>query len=565
MAIAQIGQILVENGALTQEQLDHALLMQKETPSKKLGEILLDFNMVTYPDFMRAYAQRNGVKYYDIKRMEIPEETIRLIPEKLATDKKVLPIKLDGNRLTVVTENPMDFNTMDDIKILTGFEVETAVAINEEIMKKLHDVYSEAATKDVLETLNSDFDDEATQTIADLDREIAELGEKIDSAPVVKLVNTIITESYRKGASDIHVEPTNKKTRVRIRIDGELVEQMQISLAAHNALVTRIKIMSDMNIAEKRVPQDGRIGINIDGKTIDLRVSTLPTIDGEKIVIRLMGTSGKQVTQLEQLGMRQRDYDVFTDMLKNPNGVIMVTGPTGSGKSTTLYAALAKIATPNINVVTVEDPVERNMDGINQVHVNQKAGLTFAAALRSILRQDPDVVMIGEIRDGETASIAVRAAITGHLVLSTIHTNDAVSTISRLVDMGIEPYLVSSSLVGVIAQRLVKLLCPHCAGKRMTTEQEMKLLGITEPAVIYDPVGCDECNGTGYAGRTAIYEMIKVTPEIKQLIARSESEDNIKKLAREQGASFLRESVTELVLDGKTDMRQLIRTTYSMD
>lgn len=354
VAIAQIGQILVENGALTQEQLDHALLMQKETPSKKLGEILLDFNMVSYTDFMRAYAQRNGVKYYDLKRMEIPEEIIKTIPEKLATDKKVLPIKLDGNKLTVVTENPMDFNTMDDIKILTGYDVEAGVAVNAEIMSKLHDVYQEEATKSVLDSLNSDYDDEASQTIADLDREITELGEKIDSAPVVKLVNTIITEAYRKGASDIHVEPTNKKTRVRIRIDGELVEQMQISLAAHNALVTRIKIMSDMNIAEKRVPQDGRIGINIDGKTIDLRVSTLPTIDGEKIVIRLMGTSGKAVTELEQLGMSQRDFDVFTDMLKNPNGVIMVTGHTGSGKSTTLYAALARIATPNINVVTVE-------------------------------------------------------------------------------------------------------------------------------------------------------------------------------------------------------------------
>lgn len=563
MAMKQIGQILIEMGALTEEQLNKALNAQALSGGKKLGTVLIELNYINQAQFMRAYSIKLGVEFVSLEKYPIDEEVAKLIPEKQAMDTKLLPLKRHGNTITVATDNPLDFYMLDNLKLTTGYEIIPALATTEDIESAIVRLYSEAEKQKMLETISNDFSNE---TIADLDKEIAGLGEKIDSAPVVKLANTIVFEAYKNGVSDIHIEPRKNDTRIRVRIDGELIQQMVVSRAAHSALITRFKILSDLNIAEKRVPQDGRFSYPIeDGKFLDLRVSTLPTVYGEKMVIRLLGSSVQKVTTLEQLGMSEKNYALFCEMLKNPNGVIMVTGPTGSGKSTTLYAALTKIATPNINVVTVEDPVEKNVEGINQVHINVKAGLTFAEGLRSILRQDPDVVMIGEIRDGETASIAVRAAITGHLVLSTIHTNDAVSTISRLCDMGIEPYLVASSLVGLVAQRLVKLLCPHCAKTVMSDPAETKLLGLSAPVEIKEACGCELCKNTGYVGRTAIYEMVMISKEIRRMVTKGDSEATIKKQAQLEGATFLRESVTKLVIEGKTDMRQLTKTTYGMD
>ena len=563
MAFKQIGQILIEMNALTEEQLKKALLAQSHSGGKKLGAVLIELNFITQEQFMRAYSVKLGVEFVTLSKYPIDDDAVKIISEEQAKKSNLMPIRKIGNTITVATDNPMDFYQLDNLKMSTGFEITPVLATTQDIINTLKDFYSEAATKKVLDSITADFSNSA---IADLDKEIAGLGEKIDAAPVVMLANTIIGDAYKNGVSDIHIEPRKKDTRIRVRIDGELVQQMVISSQAHTALITRFKILSDLNIAEKRVPQDGRFSYPLDaGKTLDLRVSSLPTVHGEKMVIRLLGSSVQKVAKLSQLGMSQRDYEAFVEMLKNPNGVIMVTGPTGSGKSTTLYAALSEIATPNINVVTVEDPVEKNVDGINQVHINTKAGLTFAEGLRSILRQDPDVVMIGEIRDGETAAIAVRAAITGHLVLSTIHTNDAISTVSRLVDMGIEPYLAASSLVGLVAQRLVKLLCIHCKKPTSTTAEEMKLLNITEPALIYETGGCEACKHTGYLGRTAIYEMVTVTKELKRMISRGDSEPLIKVQAEEEGATFLRASVSRLVPGGTTDMRQLVRTTYGMD
>lgn len=564
MAILPIGKILVKQGLLTDTQLDFALQEQRDSNGqRKLGDILVESGLITEVQFMEAYAAKLMVSFVEVEKVLIPEDTLNVLDEATIKENRIIPVKIDGDSLIVATSNPLDYYLFDRLRLTTGYEIKPVLATEEGLNEAIADAFSEQEQQEMLDSLStSNF---SVDTIAELDSEISELGEKIDSAPVVKLANTLIEDAYRNGVSDIHIEALANSTRVRVRIDGELSEQMTISKSAHSALVTRLKILSDMNIAEKRVPQDGRYSVNINGKQLDLRVSSLPTIEGEKIVIRLLGSSVAKVTQLEDLGMSQFNYDTFMSMLKNPNGVIMVTGPTGSGKTTTLYAALEKVATPNINVVTCEDPVERNMDGINQVNINAKAGLTFAAGLRSILRQDPDVVLIGEIRDGETASIAVKAAITGHLVLSTIHTNDAISTISRLIDMGVEPFLVASALVGVIAQRLVKMCCPKCTRQKLSDAEEMKLLRITEPTMIPELVGCEECDGSGYKGRTAIYEMVPITRDLNRLIATGASEAQLREQAQKDSCVFLRDSVSALVLDQKTDMKQLVKTTYGME
>ena len=388
--------------------------------------------------------------------------------------------------------------------------------------------------------------------------------DRVESAPIVKLATTIVENSYRADATDIHIEPFEKYTRIRIRVNGDLVELMNISSAVHSALTTRLKLISGMNIAEKRIPQDGRFTQVVDGTTLDVRVSSLPMVNGEKIVIRILSTGQIALRKITDLGMSDYNYQLFESMLRVPQGVILVTGPTGSGKTTTLYAALGEIAKPNVNVVTVEDPVEKNIDGINQCQVNQKAGMTFAAALRSILRQDPDVVMVGEMRDSETADIGMRAAITGHLVLSTLHTNDAASTVVRLVDMGVAPYMVATSLIGVIAQRLVKVLCTECKQGRLSTDEENELMGIPGPITIYEPCGCPACNGTGYRGRTAIHEIIHCSANVRNIIASGGGKEAIEEAAKANGTKLLRDNVSELVQAGMTSINELIRTTYTV-
>lgn len=556
-----IGQLLVEGGKITNEQLMTALDIQKESKGQLLGDILVELGYINDEELAKALAMRLQVPYIDLTKTELSQEAIDKIPEALARKHGVIGVAINNRRLTIATNDPVNFYVFEEIKMISGMDYNTVLASKSGISSVIDKIYSMQNIDTVMDDVNKEY------TIED---ELAELsdealsGERVDSAPVVKLANAIVETAYRAKASDIHIEPFSNITKIRIRIDGDLVEQSQISHAIHNSLVTRFKILSNMNIAEKRVPQDGRFAYKIDGTHLDVRVSSLPTVNGEKVVIRLLSTGASKIMDITELGMTDHNFDMFQSILKSPHGVILVTGPTGSGKTTTLYSALDQLAKPNINIITVEDPVEKQIDGINQVQVNVKAGLTFSAGLRSILRQDPDIVMIGEIRDAETAEIAIRAAITGHLVLSTLHTNDAASTILRLVDMGVAPYLVASSLVGVVAQRLVKLLCPACKQPVEIDEADMRLLGIDTPAKVYGPIGCDECNHTGYRSRTAIHEIIVTSNDIKELIAAEKDAEDINLKAKENGTRLLRENVSELVLDGKTSIEELVRATYSV-
>ena len=437
-------------------------------------------------------------------------------------------------------------------------QISTKTAINEAIAK----YYSSQAVDQAVSDLKNEQQEAAADTAA------AESADRIDNAPIVKLVNMMVETAFRVNASDIHIEPFKTRTRIRYRIDGELVEQeMKVPISFHNSIITRIKILGGMNIAERRIPLDGRFGTVIDGVNLDVRVSTIPCVYGEKCVIRLLSTADEKTRKITDLGMTDYNYEMFKQIIRCPNGVMLVTGPTGSGKSTTLYATLGELSQPNVNIVTVEDPVEKKIDGINQCQINAKAGMTFAAALRSILRQDPDIIMVGEIRDGETADIAIRAAITGHFVLSTLHTNDAASTIVRLVDMGVAPYMVASSLVGIIAQRLVKLLCNECKETyELTDPADLKLVSKTEPVKICraHPGGCKKCHGSGYSGRTAIHEIIVTNNAIKELISAGATAEEIGAKASENGTLLLRDNVTQMVLAGRTTMDELVKATYTV-
>ncbi len=556
-----IGQILLENGYITKQHLEDALVKQKES-GKKLGDMLLDLGYVSETQLAQALSQRLKVPFIDLTTTKIEAEAVKKIPEAVAKKNTVIAFKINNGRLYVATNDPVNFYIFEELKIQTGMEIHAMLATKSSILEAIGKVYSQ----NTVDTVMGDIDKEYDANAALMEEEDAS-EERIDNAPVVKLVNTIIESAYRDRASDIHIEAFKDRTRIRFRIDGECVEKMAVKPAVHNSLITRIKILGGMNIAEKRIPLDGRSSAVIDGVNQDLRISTIPTVYGEKCVIRLLATGDEKARKITDLGMTDYNYEMFKQIIRCPNGVMLVTGPTGSGKSTTLYATLGELSKPNVNIVTAEDPVEKKIDGVNQCQMNEKAGMTFAAALRSILRQDPDIVMVGEIRDGETADIAIRAAITGHLVLSTLHTNDAASTILRLVDMGVAPYMVASSLVGVIAQRLVKLLCPECREKILLTDPaDLKLVGKDSPVEIYQHHigGCRTCHNTGYKGRTAIHEIIVSTNDIKELIARNATAEEIGIQARKNGTRLLRDNVTEMVLDGRTTMDELVKATYSV-
>ncbi len=559
MRNVKIGDYLVENKLINQEQLMAVLEKQKESQGqKRFGEVIVELGYLSEIRFAQALAGKLKVPYVDLERIEVNEDAVLKIPEALAKKYTVIAIDIVGKRLTIATDDPINFNILEDIKVITGMDSTPVLATKSSINKAIGKHYSMQNVDSVL--------DDVTQFMGGENEEDAEAKDRIESAPIVKLANTIVENSFRADATDIHIEPFKTYTRIRIRVNGDLVELMNVSNVVHNSLATRLKLISGMNIAEKRVPQDGRFTQVVDGTTLDVRVSSLPTVNGEKIVIRILSTGQIALRKITDLGMTDYNYNMFESMIKCPHGVMLVTGPTGSGKTTTLYAALGELAKPNVNVITVEDPVEKNIEGINQVQVNTKAGMTFAAALRSILRQDPDIVMIGEMRDAETAEIGIRAAITGHLVLSTLHTNDAASTIVRLVDMGIASYMVATSLIGVIAQRLVKVLCPKCKQARYAEPDELALMklnpGLQVP--ICDAVGCQECSGTGYKGRTAIHEIIHCTAGISTLIANGAGKEEIENAAKQHGTRLLRDNVSELVQQGVTSIDELVRVTYAV-
>ncbi len=557
-----IGKILVENGFISEAQLEDALDKQRSSEGKMLGDIMLEMGLVSETQLAQALSIRLKVPFVDLSSVPINREAVMKIPEEQAKEKLVLAYAINNNRLMVATNDPINFYIFEELKVQTGMEIVPQISTKTAITEAIGKFYSQQQVDSAVNELNDGAQGE------ELTAEQQESGERIDNAPIVKLVNMMAETAFRLKATDIHIEAFKTRTRIRFRMDGELVEQdMKVPIAFHNSIITRIKILGGMNIAEKRIPLDGRYSMIIDGVQQDFRVSTIPCVWGEKCVIRLLSSADEKTRRITDLGMTDYNYEMYKQIIRCPNGVMLVTGPTGSGKSTTLYATLGELSQPNVNIVTVEDPVEKRIDGVNQCQINDKAGMTFAAALRSILRQDPDIIMVGEIRDGETADIAIRAAITGHFVLSTLHTNDAASTIVRLVDMGVAPYMVASSVVGIIAQRLVKLLCNECKEKyTLTDPADLRLVGRTEPVDIYRPRkgGCKVCRNTGHSGRTAIHEIIVTSNDIKELISAGATAEEIGEQAKKNGTRLLRDNVTEMVLAGRTTMDELVKATYTV-
>ncbi|SHH46419.1 GspE/PulE family protein [Tepidibacter thalassicus] len=551
----KLGELLVYAGKITEEQLKEALKEQKKY-GKKLGQILVDKNIITEEEIIEVLEFQLGIPHVILDKLIIDAEIPLLITESLARRYTLIPIKKRNGKLVVAMADPLNIFAIDDVKISTGMDVDPVICSEREILNAIDQYYGKEIAEKAIEDFKKQYN---VDNIHDLDEEILN---DINNAPVVRLVNSIIKQAVKAKASDIHIEPFEDNVRIRFRIDGELQEVMTSAKSTHSAIVTRIKIMGKMNIAEKRLPQDGRIEMSIDRQDVDLRISVLPTVFGEKIVIRLLDRSSFLLSK-GQLGFNSSNLERFDKLIKNPNGIILITGPTGSGKTTTLYTILRELNTVNKNIITVEDPVEYKLNGVNQVQVNNKAGLTFANGLRSILRQDPDIIMIGEIRDRETAEIAVRASITGHLVISTMHTNDAPSTITRLVDMGIEPYLISASVVGVVAQRLVRKICDKCKISYTPSEKEIKILGLKEGEVLYKGNGCVHCYNTGYKGRISIHEIMHINKNIRALIDKKESIDSLRKTSIDDGMITLRENCKGLVINGITTIDEFIRVTYT--
>lgn len=554
----RIGDMLINERVITEEQLEQALPVARKN-GKKIGETLIEMGMTTENEIAKALAIQLQLELVDLSKINIPEDMLRLVSDSVLRKHIMIPYAYDETNPNVVhiaMSDPMDMLALDDFSIITNLQPEPAVATARDIMLALDKYYGDSEAVKAAQEYAREREDMAQKNDEDNSSDVS-------NSPVVLLVNSIIEQAARLRASDIHIEALENKVRVRYRIDGALYEKSSYSVHLLSAIMARLKIIGGMDIAEKRKPQDGRITMVIDKNEYDIRVSILPTVFGEKCVMRL---AQKQALtrDKEQLGFSPEELKAFDHILKNPNGILLVTGPTGSGKSTTLYTALSELNREDVNIITVEDPVEANIDGINQVQVNTKAELTFASALRSILRQDPDIIMIGEIRDGETAEIAVQASITGHLVVSTLHTNSAAGTISRLADMGIENYLLADSLIGIIAQRLVRRLCPNCKKDHILTETEKDLMEIDslEDIHIFEPCGCEMCDHTGYKGRIGIYEIMTVTPAVKRLIAKGAGAEEIKEQAQAEGMHTLRQSAQALVLDGTTSYNEMLRTTF---
>ncbi len=559
----KIGQILINSGDITEEQLEEVLQKQK-TSNKRIADLLIEDKIVTEQQVCKALEKQLYIPYLDLDDIKIPEELNSVMSEELANSTMAIPVDLEGRFLTVAIADPLNYQGLKDISIATKYKVKPVIAEPSKITAKMREIYAaQKAMDDAKEFLESQG---GGKTKAQLEAEAAAADANANDQPIIRFVNSMIEEAIFSKVSDIHIEPMEKCLRIRFRIDGKLQIYMETSPELIPSVTSRIKFIGNMNIAEKRIPQDGRINYKVAGKEIDFRISVLPSVYGEKIVMRITTSLGMDLKK-ENIGFLPENLAKFDHLVKSHRGIILVTGATGSGKSTTLYTALREVMSEDINIITVEDPVEQLQPGITQVHVNEKAGLTFAAALRSILRQDPDIIMIGEIRDGETAGIAVQAAITGHLVLSTLHTYDAPSSVARLVDMGIEPYMVSSALLGIIAQKLARRLCVEC--KEAYTPDQNERLGLdldpNEPITLYRPVGCEKCGKKGYKGRIAVHEVMLLTTKLKRAITDGVSTDDLKVLAIEEGMIPMKENVRRDVLQGLTSYEEFIDMTISND
>ena len=564
----RLGDLLLGAGVITQEQLEEALKKQKEAGNgQKLGMTLVDMGIMNDEIIAEALCHQMGLERVHLAGITIEDEVLALVDEKVLRKYMLLPYEFapdNPNVLRVAFSDPLDMIAMDDLSIITGMQIEVRVTTVKDVSQALDRFYGNSETMKVADQFAAERREKYGNN-----KDGKEESEEVKQAPIVRLVNQIIEQAVHKRTSDIHFEPLENQLRIRFRVDGVLQEAMRHDISLLSAMVARIKIVGGMDISEKRKPQDGRMTQIVDRQEYDIRVSILPTVYGEKIVMRLAQKTALSRDK-KDLGFEPEELHRFEDILKHPNGIMLVTGPTGSGKSTTLYTALSELNTDEVNIITVEDPVEANINGINQVQVNAKAGLTFAAALRSILRQDPDIIMIGEIRDGETAGIAVESAITGHLVVSTLHTNSAASTISRLADMGIENYLISDAVIGVIAQRLLRRVCPRCKRMVPADDLEKKELGIPEEKWgeeiliphIEPNEECLECGGAGYKGRIGIYEIMQMSPSLKRIIATGGTAEELEKQAIAEGMNTLVMSANKQVLKGITTLQEVHRVAY---
>ena len=554
LRVQQLGDVLVEDGVITAEQLDAAVQEQRRV-GRPLGRVLVDLDVLTDAQLAAALARQLGLRLVDLSDHPVDVSAVARVPDVVCRRHLVLPIGYEDDKLVVAMADPGNVFAVDDIRALTGLEVKPVVAGRLDVLGAIDRYHRGDAELDDLTTAMGVTDDSRD--------DLSGIRDVVEEAPIVKFVNLLITQAIQDRASDIHIEPGEHDLRVRFRIDGVLHEVMRSARSITAGVTSRLKIMADINIAERRIPQDGRLSVNANGKKIDLRVATLPTVWGEKVVMRILDNSTAMLDLID-LGFSPSNYTRYQESYVKPYGMLLVTGPTGSGKSTTLYATLNIVSTPDKNVITVEDPVEYRLPGINQVQTNNKAGLTFASALRSILRSDPDVVLIGEIRDHETAQIAIEASLTGHLVLSTLHTNDAPSAITRLIEMGIEPFLVASAIDCVLAQRLCRKLCKKCKESYTPTEQE--LVGAKFPwdpatplPVLYKPAGCTACSKTGYKGRMALHEVMAVDEDIERLAVGRSSSDEMARVAQSKGMITLRNDGMEKVRQGLTSIEEILR------
>lgn len=554
----RIGDKLVQYGYITEEQLQKALSLQKGT-GKRIGEILIEQGLITAELLTNVLTELLNVDNIDLTPSNIRPEAIQKIPQNICKRYRVFPYKIDENRLYLAMEDPQDREAIQDVRRIAGMEIVPSIATISEINQAIQLWYSNT---DIDKAISEYARKEIQNTIKD---EITG-DEDVNSAPIVRLVHSILESAVRKKASDIHIEYDGDFMRVRFRIDGILVEHMKTSAKAYKAIISRIKIMANLNISEKRLPQDGRIYLTVDSKPVDFRVSTMPTSKDEKVVMRVLDKSSFMVSK-EKLGFRPRDIELYDQLLSKPYGLILVVGPTGSGKTTTLYSMLNQLNSVEKNILTIEDPVEYELQGINQSQINYKAGLDFASALRAFLRQDPDIIMVGEIRDHDTAEIAIRASLTGHLVLSTLHANTAVGAISRLSDMDIDSFLITSSLIGVVAQRLVRKICPFCKIDYEASIGEKKALDydLNRSLILSKGEGCDKCNHTGYKGRLGVYEIIETTRPIRDLIDKGANEIEILKKANELGMKTMRQDAATKVVAGQTTVEEMIRVTFISD
>jgi len=586
MAIAKkdIGQLLMKRGVLKEEDYRTALDVQKQT-TQSLDRILVDMGMVDENVVLEARAEAMGVGYVNLRTARIDESAARRIPHHILERHNALPIRMEGNRLVVAMADPTDIMALDDLRMM-GVEVTPVLASQEEIERRLKEVFGASGGEEVAPAIggmNPFLQGDAKGITEDAVKQIsagrgegedeeASAGSAIDTitsedAPIIRIVNSILQKAIQDGASDIHIEPQRRNVRIRYRIDGVLHEMMTIPKYVHPPLISRIKIMADLDIAERRVPQDGRIGLRHQGKDYDLRVSIIPSINGEKAVARILDKSSVLIG-LNKLGMFPDTQAQLERLIVQPNGIILSTGPTGSGKTTTQYSVLNKINSVELNITTIEDPVEYQLPGITQVAVNRKAGLVFANSLRAFVRQDPDVIMVGEIRDLETAEVAIQASLTGHLVLSTVHTNDAPTTIPRLVDMGVEPFLIAASLIGALAQRLARRICPECKEPYNPPMEALERLGFepdsSKPVTFYRGRGCDNCRHTGFKGRTGLFELMTVNAEIAELIVKRASLQELREAARANGMRTLQEDGLKKVLEGITTIDEVLRVVISV-